>query len=67
VCIQLAVEISTRISMARVSGWSLLRTAALGVVVAIMAYRIRSDKFKRTVLTGEGGLFEDSLDHSGER
>ena len=40
----------------------LLSAAVLVAFVAAM-----SDSFKRTVLTGDGGLFEDSLDKSGER
>lgn len=54
-------------TMALMTVLSLFRTAALVVIVAVLAYRLRSSSFRRTVLTGNGGLFEDSLDTSGER
>ena len=60
-----SVTSSTR--MALFSGLSVFRTAVIVGIAAVVAYRVRSASFKRTVLTGDGGLFEDSVDNSSER
>lgn len=47
--------------------WGLLRTAVLGVIVAMVGYRLRTERFNKSVLTGAAGQFEDTINASGER
>lgn len=54
-------------SMTLLSGLGVFRTAVIVGITSVVAYRVRSASFKRTVLTGNGGPFEDSVDNSGER
>jgi hypothetical protein len=49
------------------SGRNLFGIAVIIGIAAVMEYRVRAASFKRAVLTGDGGLFEDSVDNSSER